>query len=107
MRGDGVGAENMAGKRVELRGTVPEEESEGNRREGVRIGVAGGVCEDHVAFFLRVRDAYKIEIELVVRDVRSGDGIWFLGGQGAWISRPDAGEAIARVTQGRGSIGWN
>ena len=52
VRGDGVGAENMAGERVELRGTVPEEEGEGDGRKGVRIGVAGGVCEDHVDLFM-------------------------------------------------------
>ena len=48
--GDGVGAEDMAGEGVELRGAIPEEEGESDGGEGVVVGVVGGVCENH--FFL-------------------------------------------------------
>lgn len=47
MAGDGVGAQDMSGKRVELRGGVSQEVGEGDGRERVRVGVVGGVCENH------------------------------------------------------------
>lgn len=51
VRGDGVGAEDMAGEGVELRGAIPEEEGESDGREGVVVGVVGGMCEDHLFWF--------------------------------------------------------
>lgn len=47
MAGDGIGAENVRRKRVELRRRVSEEVGEGDGRERVRVGVRGAVCENH------------------------------------------------------------
>lgn len=47
MRGDGIGRENMAGERVQLRRIVAEEKGEGDGREGVRVGVVGRARENH------------------------------------------------------------
>lgn len=44
---DGVGAEDMRSKGVELGGAVAEEESERDGGEGMGVGVVGGVGEDH------------------------------------------------------------
>lgn len=47
MAGDCVGAQDMSGERVELWGRVSQEVGEGDGREGMRVGVVGGVCENH------------------------------------------------------------
>lgn len=48
MRREGIGAHDMLGEGIELRGAVPEEEGERDRRERMAIGVVGGVRENHL-----------------------------------------------------------
>lgn len=50
-RVDGVGTQHMVGEWVELRRAVPEEKGKGHSREGMRVGMESGVCEDHVDLF--------------------------------------------------------
>lgn len=45
--GDGVGAQHMGGKGIELRRRVAEEVRKGDGREWMRVGVRGRVCENH------------------------------------------------------------
>lgn len=47
MAGNGVGAQDVGGERVELWGGVSEEVGECDGREGVGIGVVGAVSENH------------------------------------------------------------
>lgn len=65
LAGDGVGAQHMLGKGVELRRAVPEEEGQRHRRERVRVFVVGGVCENHCEYWRREAD--KIEKKSNVR----------------------------------------
>lgn len=47
MRREGVGAHDMLGEGIELRGAVPEEEGERDGRERMAIGMVGSVRENH------------------------------------------------------------
>lgn len=44
---EGIGAQHVRGKGIELRRRVSEEEGEGDGREGVGVGMVGRVCENH------------------------------------------------------------
>jgi len=60
VRRDGVGAQDMTGEGVELRGAIAEEEREGYGWEGVAVGVVGRVGEHHFASAVQGRRRVEV-----------------------------------------------